>query len=99
MSRAEKKFDSTGETIVERWSNVDDLVLISGATRLGLLNPKAGKSLEMINWMRNHASPAHDSNTRVEKEDVISLVLLLQKICLNSLCLNLDILLLHYLIR
>ena len=74
-----KKFDSTGETIVERWSNVDDLVLISGATRLGLLNPKAGKSLEMINWMRNHASPAHDSNTRVEKEDVISLVLLLQK--------------------
>ena len=53
-------------------------MLIAGATKLGLLNPKAGKSLEMINWMRNHASPAHDSDSRVEKEDVIGLVLLLQ---------------------
>src|SRR5690606_13282186 len=74
-----KKFDKTGETIAERWSNVDDLILIKGATSLGLLNPKAGKSLEMINWMRNHASPAHDSDNRVEREDVISLILLLQK--------------------
>ena len=38
-----KKYDATGETIAERWSNVDDLVLISGATKLRLLNPKAGK--------------------------------------------------------
>src|SRR5690606_36318687 len=74
-----KKMDKTGETIAERWSNVDDLILIKGATALGLVNPKAGKSLEMINWMRNHASPAHDSDNRVEKEDVISLILLLQK--------------------
>ncbi|WP_314241298.1 hypothetical protein [Empedobacter tilapiae] len=74
-----KKYDKTGETITERWSNVDDLILIKGATSLGLLNPKAGKSLEMINWMRNHASPAHDSDNRVEREDVISLILLLQK--------------------
>ena len=44
-----KKYDKDGETIAERWSNVDDLVLIAGATKLGLLNPKAGKSLEMIN--------------------------------------------------
>lgn len=74
-----KKFDKDGATISERWSGVDDLVLIAGATRLGLLNPKAGKALEMINWMRNHASPAHDSDHRVEKEDVIALALILQR--------------------
>uniref|UniRef100_Q3AU94 Uncharacterized protein n=1 Tax=Chlorobium chlorochromatii (strain CaD3) TaxID=340177 RepID=Q3AU94_CHLCH len=74
-----KKYDKDAETIAERWSNVDDLVLITGATRLGLLNPKAGKSLEMINWMRNHASPAHDSDNRVEMEDAVGLILLLQK--------------------
>lgn len=74
-----KKYDKDGETVAERWSNVDDLTLISGATRLGLINPKAGKALEMINWMRNHASPAHDSDNRVEMEDAVGLVLLLQK--------------------
>ncbi|MEI6143347.1 MAG: hypothetical protein WCP85_28980 [Mariniphaga sp.] len=74
-----KKYEKDGETIAERWSNVDDLVLIAGSTKLGLLNPKAGKSLEMINWMRNHASPAHDSDNRVEMEDAIGLILLLQK--------------------
>jgi hypothetical protein len=74
-----KKFDKDGETLSERWSGVDDLVLISCATKLGLLNKKAGKSLEMINWMRNHASPAHDTDHKVEQEDVIGLVLILQK--------------------
>jgi len=73
-----KRYDRDGETLSERWEGVDQLVLINGATRLGLLNKKAGKSLEMINWMRNHASPAHDSDSRVEREDVIALVLLLQ---------------------
>lgn len=74
-----KKYDKDGETLSERWSGVDDLVLISCATKLGLVNKKAGKSLEMINWMRNHASPAHDSDHKVEQEDVIGLVLILQK--------------------
>jgi hypothetical protein len=74
-----KKYDANGETISERWEGVDQIVLITGATRLGLLNKKAGKSLEMINWMRNHASPAHDSDHKVEKEDVIGLILILQK--------------------
>lgn len=74
-----KKYNSEGETLAERWSGVDDLTLIAGATNLGLINKKAGKSLEMINWMRNHASPAHDSDHKVEKEDVIGLVLILQK--------------------
>lgn len=74
-----KKYDKDGETINERWSNVDELVLITGATRLGVLNKKAGKSLEMINWMRNHASPAHASDNKVEKEDVFGLAIILQK--------------------
>ena len=36
-------------------------------------------ALEMINWMRNHASPAHDSDTIVTNEDVIAHALILQK--------------------
>lgn len=74
-----KKYDKDGETLSERWAGVDELVLVSCATKLGLLNKKAGKSLEMINWMRNHASPAHDSDHKVEKEDVIALAMILQK--------------------
>ena len=74
-----KRYDLSGDTLNERWQDVDDLTLISGATSLGLLNRKAGKALEMINWMRNHASPAHGTDSKVEKEDVLGLVLLLQK--------------------
>lgn len=74
-----RKYDRNGETLSERWSGVDDLVLISGATKLGLLNKKAGKSLEMINWMRNHASPAHGNDQKVEKEDVVGLALILDR--------------------
>tara|TARA_R110001583_G_scaffold15059_2_gene62433 strand:+ start:2739 stop:3992 length:1254 start_codon:yes stop_codon:yes gene_type:complete len=74
-----KKYDKDGETINERWSGVDDMTLINGATKLGVLHKKAGKSLEMINWMRNHASPAHPSDSKVEAEDVFALALMLQK--------------------
>jgi len=74
-----KKYVKDGETINERWSGVDEIVLISGAARLGVLNKKAGKALEMINWMRNHASPAHASDDKVEAEDVFGLALILQK--------------------
>jgi hypothetical protein len=74
-----KKYDNDGETLTERWSGVDDLTLISGATKLGVINKKAGKSLEMINWMRNHASPAHGSDNSVEEEEVFGLALMLQK--------------------
>jgi len=74
-----KKYDNDGETLSERWAGVDDLVLITGCSQLGVLNKKAGKALEMINWMRNHASPAHDSDQKVEREDVIALILLLEK--------------------
>lgn len=74
-----KHYEEGGETVSERWARIDDAVLIAGSTRLGLLNRKGGKSLEMINWMRNHASPAHDSDVRVEQEDVVALALMLQK--------------------
>ncbi|PSU23840.1 hypothetical protein [Photobacterium kishitanii] len=74
-----KKYDKDGETLGERWSGVDDLTLINGAIKLGVLNRKAGKSLEMINWMRNHASPAHGSDDSVTAEEVFGLALILQK--------------------
>lgn len=74
-----KRYDSSGDTLNERWQDVDDLTLIGGATSLGLLNRKAGKALEMINWMRNHASPAHGTDSKVEREDVLGLALILQK--------------------
>lgn len=73
-----KKYDPNGDTLAERWNDVDDYVLIEGASRLGLLDAKAAKSLEMINWMRNHASSAHDSDCKVDADDVIGLVLLIQ---------------------
>ncbi len=73
-----KKYDSNADSLAGRWSDVDDYVLIEGANRLGLLDAKAAKSLEMINWMRNHASSAHDSDCRVGADDVIGLVLLIQ---------------------
>lgn len=74
-----KRYVSDGETLADRWSGVDDLLVIEGATRLGLLNKKAGKAMEMINWMRNHASAAHAGDCRVLEEDVIGLALILAK--------------------
>lgn len=73
-----KKYDKDGETLADRWSGVDDLVLIAGAARLSLVNKKGGKALEMINWARNHASPAHDSDSPVGPEDVVAMALMLQ---------------------
>jgi hypothetical protein len=73
-----RKYDKDGETIADRWSGVDDLVLIAGASRLNLLDKKGGKALEMINWTRNHASPAHDSDSPVGPTDVVALAMLLQ---------------------
>ncbi len=73
-----KKYAKDGETLADRWSGVDDLVLIAGAARLSLVNKKGGKALEMINWARNHASPAHDSDSPVGPEDVVAMALMLQ---------------------
>lgn len=73
-----KKYKEDGDTLPERWNDVDDLVLIHGAKQIGILNSKAEKTLEMVNWMRNHTSPAHDTEEKVCKNDVISLLVLLK---------------------
>jgi predicted hydrocarbon binding protein len=73
-----KKYKEDGDTLSDRWNEVDDLVLIHGAKKIGILNGKAEKTLEMINWMRNHTSPAHDTEEKISKTDVISLVVLLK---------------------
>lgn len=74
-----KKYDQNGDSLSQRWEGVDDHILITGSTRLGLLNPKAGKSLEMINWMRNHVSPAHPNDHAVDQEDVVAHTMIIQK--------------------
>lgn len=74
-----KNYKMDGDSISERWANVDDENLIKGASQLGVLNRKAEKALEMIEWMRNHASPSHDSDDCVTQEDVIGLVLIIKK--------------------
>ncbi len=71
------KYDANGENLVDRWSGVDDYNLIQGAVQLGLIDRKTGKTLEMVNWMRNHSSAAHESECTVSKEDVLGLVQLL----------------------
>lgn len=73
------RYDKDADSLSERWAEVDDYVLIEGAGRLGLMDAKALKALEMINWMRNHASSAHDSECVVGMEDVAALALLLDK--------------------
>ena len=79
MNRDARNTDPDGETIEERWAAIDDYLLVQVATKLGLLNKKAGKTLEMINWMRSHGSAAHLSDDRVGREDVIAFAILLQK--------------------
>lgn len=74
-----KSYRKEADTLSERWGGVDDLVLLEGARALSILDAKAWKCLETINWMRNHASPAHDAEGReVTTEDVIAFALLLQ---------------------
>lgn len=72
------KYNREGDTIPERWSGVDDDNLLKGAVQLGILNKKAGKALEMIQWMRNRASPSHDTDESVSVEDVHGLILIIK---------------------
>lgn len=74
-----KNYKKDGDTLAERWAGVDDDNLLKGASQLGVLNKKAEKALEMIEWMRNHASPAHDSDDCVSAEDVLGLVYIIKK--------------------
>lgn len=78
-----KNYKKDGDTLSERWAGIDDANLIDGAIQIGVLNKKAGQALNMINWMRNHASPAHDSDDSVTKEDVLGLAILLQNNLFN----------------
>ncbi len=71
-------YKKDGDTLAERWAGVDDLLLVEGATQIGVLSKKAGQSLKMIDWMRNHASPSHDSDECVSASDVIGLAMLLK---------------------
>lgn len=80
-----KKYDSHADTLEDRWAGVDDVVLIEGASLLGILGGKAGKALEMINWIRNHSSSAHLSNDSVSNSDVIGLALILQENLFNQM--------------
>ena len=74
-----KRYNKDGDTLSERWSGVDDEILIKASNQLGVLNKKAEKALEMIQWMRNHASSSHDCDECVTQEDVFGLVLIIKK--------------------
>lgn len=73
-----KTYNANGDTLNEKWENVDDFVLIQGAKKLGLINKKASKGLETVNWMRSHASSAHSNDEQVNAQEVISLAILLE---------------------
>ena len=64
-----KSYKRDESTLEDRWDSVDDYILVKGAADLGLLSPKAGKTLEIINWMRNHISAAHYNNNEVTQKD------------------------------
>lgn len=72
-----KTYNKDGDTINKRWENVDDFVVIQGAKKLSLINEKAAKVLETINWMRNNASSAHASDEQVGEVEVNSFASLL----------------------
>ncbi|CAN5871998.1 hypothetical protein BH11BAC7_BH11BAC7_14300 [soil metagenome] len=73
-----KNYNIKGDTLSQRWENVEDSVMIQGARKLGILKPKAAQVMTTINWMRNHASPSHESEDEVTMEDVLPLAAMLQ---------------------
>ncbi|MBR3617602.1 MAG: hypothetical protein IKN46_02880, partial [Acholeplasmatales bacterium] len=74
-----KNYKVDGDSLSERWSGVDDEVLINGACQIGVLNKKASQALKMIEWNRNHATPAHDSDENVTEGDVLGLSIILSE--------------------
>lgn len=72
-----KKYQQDGESLSERWSGVEDVVVVHGAERLGLVSKKGAKVLETINWLRNHTGAAHAAGD-VSAQDVIALALMLE---------------------
>ena len=73
-----KTYKREGDSISERWDGIDDAILLDGASQIGVLNKKTKKALEMVNWMRNHASQAHDNVDSVTKVDVLGLVYIIK---------------------
>ena len=73
-----KSYKKDGDTLSERWEGLDDAILLEGAEQIGVLNKKAAKALEMVNWMRNHASPAHDNEDSVSRNDVLGLAAIIK---------------------
>ena len=79
-----KSYNPQGDTIIERWENVDDYVIIQGAKKLGIISKKAAKNIETVNWMRSHASAAHGSDNQVNAAEVLSLAGLLESCLLTQ---------------
>lgn len=76
---AKKKVRSDRDTLNERWAGVDDLNVIEGAQRLGIITKKAAQQLKNVNWLRSHASPAHPTDEMVEREDVAMAAVIVQR--------------------
>ncbi len=66
-------YKKDGDSLSERWAGVEDEALVTVAGQLGIIDKKSQKALEMINWMRNHASAAHENAKTVTAEDVVYL--------------------------
>lgn len=74
-----KNYKKDEQTLEDRWESVDDVLLVRGASDLELLSPKARKTLETINWMRNHISAAHHNNIGVTQNDIVAFAMLLNE--------------------
>ena len=73
------KYKSDGFTFSERWCGVKDSTLIDISYEIGLITAKTHKILESINWMRNHASGAHENSEEIKYNDVVSFALLIKE--------------------
>lgn len=81
---ARKRVKREGDTLNERWEGVDDLNVVEGAQRLGIISKKAAQQLKNVNWLRSHASPAHPTDETVEKADVELAAVIVQRYVLSE---------------
>lgn len=58
------------DSLVDRWERVDAFDVLTGCGRIGLISRKGLKALELINWLRNHASAAHSTDEEVDEQDL-----------------------------
>ena len=71
-------YKQEGFSISERWCGIEDSILIDAAFDIDLINGKTRKVLESINWMRNHASAAHENSEEIKVEDVVAFASLIK---------------------